>query len=138
MHKNGNGLQRPTPKPDYMCAICRGNVRPIDGRPQSEVQVGPDNLEMVTTFCYLGDMLSAGKSCTSSHYLCENRLEVHGPTTSSHIPAALRQNLWPCVQLSRAERNAPISETAIEKDEPAALAVQRQGHYQSSQRMWPQ
>ena len=37
-----------------------GNARPIDGRPQSEVQVGPDKLEVVASFCYLGDMLSAG------------------------------------------------------------------------------
>ena len=35
-----------------------GNARPIDGRPQSEFQVGPDKLEVVATFCYLGDMLS--------------------------------------------------------------------------------
>ena len=31
--------------------------RPIDGRPQSEVQVGPDKLEAVASFCYLGDLL---------------------------------------------------------------------------------
>ena len=31
--------------------------------PQSEVQVGPDKLEVVASFCYLGDMLSAGGSC---------------------------------------------------------------------------
>ena len=37
-----------------------GNARPIDGRPQSEVQLGPDKLEVVASFCYLGDMLSAG------------------------------------------------------------------------------
>ena len=37
-----------------------GNARPIDGRPQSEVQVGPDKLEVVASFCYLGDRLSAG------------------------------------------------------------------------------
>ena len=40
-----------------------GNARPIDGRPQSEVQVGPDKLEAVASFCYLGDMLSAGGGC---------------------------------------------------------------------------
>ena len=33
------------------------------GRPQSEVQVGPDKLEVVVSFCYLGDMLSAGGGC---------------------------------------------------------------------------
>ena len=40
-----------------------GNARPIDGRPQNEVQVGRDKLEVVASFCYLGDMLSAGGGC---------------------------------------------------------------------------
>ena len=40
-----------------------GNARPIDGRPQSEVQVRPDKLEVVDSFCYLGDMLYAGRGC---------------------------------------------------------------------------
>ena len=40
-----------------------GNARPIDGRPQTEVQVGPDKLEVVASFYYLGDMLSAGGGC---------------------------------------------------------------------------
>ena len=40
-----------------------GNARPIDGRPQNEVQVEPDKLEVVASFCYLGDMLSAGGGC---------------------------------------------------------------------------
>ena len=40
-----------------------GNARPIDGRSQREVQVGPDNLEVVASFCYLGDMLSAERGC---------------------------------------------------------------------------
>ena len=38
---------------------------PLDGRPQ-EVQVGPDKLEMVASFCYLGDMLSAAGGCELS------------------------------------------------------------------------
>ena len=40
-----------------------GNARPIDSRPQNEVQVGPDKLAVVASFCYLGDMLSAGRGC---------------------------------------------------------------------------
>ena len=39
------------------------NACPIDGRPQNEVQVGPDKLEVVASFCYMGDMLSAGEGC---------------------------------------------------------------------------
>ena len=63
VHKKCSGLQRLTPNPDYRCAQCMGNARPIDSRPQSEVQVGPDKLEVVASFCYLGDMLSAGGGC---------------------------------------------------------------------------
>ena len=40
-----------------------GNARPIDDSPQSEFQVGPDKLEVVASFCYLGVMLSAGGGC---------------------------------------------------------------------------
>ena len=39
---------------------------PLDGRQQKEVQVGPDKLEMVASFCYLGDTLSAAGSCELS------------------------------------------------------------------------
>ena len=63
VHKKCSGLQRLTPNPDYRCARCMGNARPIEGRPQSEVQVGPDKLEVVASFCNLGDMLSAGGGC---------------------------------------------------------------------------
>ena len=63
VHKKCSGLQRLTPNPDYRCARCMGNASPIDGRPQNEVQVGPDKLEVVASFCYLGDMLSAGGDC---------------------------------------------------------------------------
>ena len=35
VHKKCSGLQRLTPNPDYRCARCMGNARPIDGRPQS-------------------------------------------------------------------------------------------------------
>ena len=59
VHKKCSGLQPLTPNPDYRCTRCMRNVRPIDGRPQSGVQVGPDKLEVVASFCYLGDMLSA-------------------------------------------------------------------------------
>ena len=43
-----------------------GAARPLDGRPQREVQVGPEKLEVVAFFCYLGDMLSAAGGCELS------------------------------------------------------------------------
>ena len=47
----------------HPCAQCMGNARPIDSRSQSEVQVAPDKLEEVASFCYLGNMLSADGGC---------------------------------------------------------------------------
>ena len=44
----------------------------MDGRSQKEVQVGPDKLEVVASFCYLGDMLSAAGGCELSTTTCVN------------------------------------------------------------------
>ena len=108
VHKKCSGLQRLTPNPDHRFARCMGNASPIDRRPQNEVQVGPDKLEVVASFCNLGDMLSVGGGCEIAVYSCENSLEeVQGATTSSHIPPPLLQDTWPCVQLLRAEHHAP-------------------------------
>ena len=63
VHKKCSGLKHLRENPEFRCARCQGTARPIDGRPQSEVKVGPDNLEVVPSFCYLGDMLSAAGGC---------------------------------------------------------------------------
>ena len=60
VHKKCSGLQRMTLNPVYRCAQCRGTSCPIDGRSQSEVLIGPDKLQVVASFCNLGDMLFAG------------------------------------------------------------------------------
>ena len=56
--------------PDNRCKQCQGTTCPLDGRPQKEVQVGPDKLEVVASFCYLGDMLSAAGGCELSTTTC--------------------------------------------------------------------
>ena len=66
VHKKCSGLKRLKKNPDYRCTRCQGTARPLDGRPQKEVQVGPDKLEVVASFCYLGDMLSAAGGCELS------------------------------------------------------------------------
>ena len=53
VNKKYSGLKRLTKDPDYRCTRCQGTARPLDGRPQKEVQVGPDKLEVVASFCYL-------------------------------------------------------------------------------------
>ena len=66
VHKKCSGLKRLKKDPDYRCTRCQGTACPLDGRPQKEVQVGPDELEVVASFCYLGDMLSAAGGCELS------------------------------------------------------------------------
>ena len=61
-----NAVGSSTWKKDYRCTRCQGTAHPLDGRPQKEIQVGPDKLEVVASFCYLGDMLSAAGGCKLS------------------------------------------------------------------------
>ena len=66
VHKKCSGLKRLTKDPDYRCAPYQGTAHPLDGRPQEEVQAGHDKLEVVASFCYLGDMLSPAGGCELS------------------------------------------------------------------------
>ncbi|XP_056004173.1 uncharacterized protein LOC125660170 [Ostrea edulis] len=66
VHKKCSSLKHLKEDPNYRCPKCLGTARPIDGRPQKEVQVGTDKLEVVASFCYLGDMLSAAGGCVLS------------------------------------------------------------------------
>ena len=70
---------------------------------------------------------------TFNHNTCENRLEeVQGSASSSLFTPPLFQNMWPCVQLLCAERNAPCQQDlAIDKAKPPASAVNWQGNDQT-------
>ena len=67
-YKKCSGLKTLSEEMSYECPCCRGEpgVRPIDGRPFKEVEVGDRVLEAVDRFCYLGDMLSAGGGCKAA------------------------------------------------------------------------
>ena len=67
-YKKCSGLKTLSEDMSYECPHCRGEpgVRPIDGRPFKEVEVGDCVLEAVNRFCYLGDMLSAGGGCMAA------------------------------------------------------------------------
>ena len=45
------------------CKRCTGQAKPLDGRLMAEVTVGREKLEVVPSFCYLGDFLSSGGGC---------------------------------------------------------------------------
>ena len=67
-YKKCSGLKTFSEDLSYECPRCRGvpGVRPVDGRPFKEVEVGDCVLEAVDRFCYLGDMLSAGGGCMAA------------------------------------------------------------------------
>ena len=46
-----SGPKRLTKDPHYRCTQCQGTARPLDSRPEKEVQVGTDKLEVVASFC---------------------------------------------------------------------------------------
>ena len=103
-----SGLQRLTPNPDYRFARCMGNAPPpLDSRPQSEVQVGPDKLEVLASFCYLGDMLSAGGGCEISVTTRVKTAWKKFRELLAHILPPLLQDPWPCIQLLSGERHGP-------------------------------
>ena len=70
VHKKCSWLKHLTKDPDYRCTQCQRTACPLDGRPQKEVQVGPDKLEVIASFCYQGNMLSAAGGCELSTTTC--------------------------------------------------------------------
>ena len=64
IHKKCSGvIGRLSDNPEYICPLCQGTACPIDGRPINEVFVDEIKMDVVPSFCYLGDMLSAGGDC---------------------------------------------------------------------------
>ena len=96
----------------YRCARCRGTALPIDRRPQSEVPVRPDKLDVVASYCYLADMLSPGGGCVLvvttrvKNYL----EEVQGATCQfSHATTSLTRPMTMCTALaSEASCSIPV------------------------------
>ena len=91
-------------RPDYRCPWCLGTACPLDGRPQREVKVGSDKLEVVASFCYLGDMFSAAGGCelsttTRMKTAWKKFKELLPVLSSHHLSFKTRGYVYsPCVQ----------------------------------------
>ena len=112
VHKKCSGLQRLTPNPGYRCALCMGNARHINGRPQNEVQAGPDKLEVVASFCYLGDMLPAGVKTAWKKFR-----ELLSVLTSHHLSYKTRGHVYSsCVRsaMLHASETWPLTKTNLQ------------------------
>ena len=111
-----------------------GNARPIDGRPQSEVQVGPDKLEVVASLCYLGDMLSAGGVCemavaTRLKTAWKKFRELLPVLTSRHLSYKTRGHVYSsCVRsaMLHAIETCPLTKTNLQRLQRNDRAMIRQ------------
>ena len=111
VHKKCNGLKRLTKDPDYRCTRCQGTAPPLDGRPQKEVQVGPDKLEVVArrhalSSRWLWTFNHNTLPVLSSHHLS---FKTRGRVYSSCVRSAMlhASETWPLTKpnLQRLERN---------------------------------
>ena len=115
----------------HRCTRCRGTASPLDGRPQKEIQVGPDKLEVVASFCYWWDMLSAEGcelSTTTRVKTAWKKFKDLLPVLSSHhLSFKTHGRVYRC-----AECNAPCQQDlAIDKVKPPASAAKWQGNDQT-------
>ena len=67
--------------PDYRCSRCKGTARPIDGRPHNELLLMQDKkLDVVDSFCYLGDTIGAGVVAIS---VLLQEFDLHGASSGN-------------------------------------------------------
>ena len=89
-----------------MCTRCLDQARPIDGRPITKVEVDSTLLDVEASFCYLGNMLSAGggfalaiaKRCSTAWGKFRKLLPI---LTSKHVsPLTCGKVLSACIRSS--------------------------------------
>ena len=118
VHKKCSGLKRLKKDLDYRCTRRHGTACPLDGRPQKEVQVGPDKLEVVASFCYLGELSTT--TCVKTAWKkfkdllpvlssCHLSFKMRGHVYSSCVQSAMlhASETWPLTKpnLQRLQRN---------------------------------
>ena len=100
VHKKCSGIKgRLIADPGYVCRRCKGEARPIDGRPTTTVSVDGTLLDVVPCFCYLGDMLSAGGGCDlATNVRCRTAwgkfIRLLPLLTSRHLSLKIRGELY--------------------------------------------
>ena len=107
---------------------------PLVGRPQREVQVGPDKLEVVASFCYLGDMLSPAGVCELSTTTCVKTAwkkfkELLPFLSSCHLSFKTCGRVYgSCVQspMLHASETWPLTKTNLQRQQRNDRAMIRQ------------
>ena len=101
VHKKCSGLKCLTKDPDYRCTWCQGTARPLDGRPQRK-----SKSDLTSSFCCLGDVLSAAGDCEFSTTRVKTTWKIFKELLPGLSSRHLSFKTWPCVQLLCAEHNA--------------------------------
>ena len=134
LHKKCCGLKDLTEDPDYRCTRCQGTACPLDGRPKREVQVRSDKLEVVASFCYLGDMLSAAGGCelsttTRVKTAWKKSKELIPLLSSRHLSLKTRGRVYSsCVwsTMLHASETWPLTKPSLQHLQPNDRAMIRQ------------
>ena len=134
VHKKCSGLKHLTKDPDYRCIWYQGTACPLDSRPQREVQVGPDKLEVVASFCYLEDMLSAAGGCelsTTKHVKTtwKKFKELLPVLSSCHLPFKTHGCKYSSCERSamlHASETWPLTKQNLQRLKPKNRAMIRQ------------
>ena len=92
------------------------------GQQQREVQVGPDKLEVVASFCYLGHMLSAAGGCELSTTTCvktpwKKFKELKPVLSSCHLSFKTRGHVYSsCVRsaMLHASETWPVTKPCLQ------------------------
>ena len=67
VHKRCSGIAGKLKEdPAYRCPRCLGRAKPIDPRVKKEIYLDGEKLDVVSSFCYLGDSQSPGGGCEVS------------------------------------------------------------------------
>ena len=87
--------------PDYRCSRCKGSARPIDGRPHNEWLLMQDKkLDVVDSFCYLGDTIGAGGwlrfECYYKNSICMG--QVPGTLVNINLTCPFIHHMWANIQ----------------------------------------
>ena len=93
------------------------------------VQVGPDKLKVVASFCYLGDMLSASGGCEIAVTTCvktawEKLRELLPVLTSRHLSYKTRGHVYSsCVwsAMLHASETWPLTKTSLQRNDRAMI-----------------
>ena len=115
IHKKRSGiLSRLKSDVSFRCKRCTGQAKPKDGKLMTEVTVGREKLEVVPSFCYLGDCLYSGGGCefviiTRCRVAWGTFNELLAVLTSRSFPITSRGRVYnSCVRSAMLHASKPV------------------------------